>query len=95
MKTKQEIERKLKAFIISVYIDDETNIKSCVVIAYDKKEAGNIFVKWAKAKHVYERINGIVCQEVKKTSKNSHMISVEFYNKQNIYVDELTRKAQA
>lgn len=86
------METKLKAFIVTYFKDNEDKPKSCVIIAHDKEEAGNIFVRWAKATNNYEHINGVVCQRTKRTRKNAHMIRKDFYDKQNAYVEELEAK---
>ena len=80
---------KLKAFIVTYYVDNEENPKSCVIIAHDKKEAGDIFIKWLHAKGAYERVTGVVVQPTRKTRKNAHMITKDFYDKQNAFVEDL------
>lgn len=83
------METKLKAFIVTYYVDNLDKPRSCAIIAYDKKEAGDIFIKWAKATNNYERINGVVCQRTKRTRKNAHMINKDFYERQNAFVKQL------
>lgn len=90
-------ENNLKAFIVSFAItgnDAEHNdIKSVAITAYDKKEAGNIFIKWTQAKNIYERVNGVVVQQARKTKKNAHLFTIDFYKKQNAFVDDLKVKS--
>ena len=88
------METKLKAFIVTYYLDNEDNPKSCVIIAHDKKEAGDIFVKWLHAVNKYERVTGVVVQRTKRNRQNAHMITKAYYDKQNAYVDALG-KAEA
>ena len=57
-------ETKLKAFIATYYVVNENDPRSCAIIAYDKKEAGDIFIKWLKAKNMYDRVTSVVCQSV-------------------------------
>lgn len=86
-------EEKLKAFIVTYYVDnEEDNPRSCAIIAYNKQEAGDIFIKWLHAKGAYERITGVVVQPTRKTRKNAHMINKDFYDKQNAFVKELEAK---
>lgn len=86
------METKLKAFIVTYYVDNLDKPRSVAIIAYDKKEAGDIFIKWAKATNNYERIKGVVCQRTKRTRKNAHMINKDFYQRQNDFVEQLTQK---
>lgn len=86
-------ETKLKAFIATYYVVNENDPRSCAIIAYDKKEAGDIFIKWLKAKNMYDRVTSVVCQRTKRTRKNAHMINKDFYDKQNAFVEELEAKS--
>lgn len=85
-------QEKLKAFIVTYYVDNEDNPRSCAIIAYNKEEAGDIFIRWLKAKKWYERVTSVVCQRTKRTRKNAHMINKDFYDKQNAFVEELEAK---
>lgn len=85
------MEQKLKAFIITYYLDNEANPRSCAIIAYDKKEAGDLFIRWLKAVKKYDRVTGVVCQRTRRTRKNAHMINKDFYDKQNAFVEDLER----
>ena len=62
-------EKQLKCFIISYNLTDEAKnaIHSVFCVAYTKKEAGDIFIKWAMGKKLYARIGGILAQEAKTT----------------------------
>lgn len=81
----------LKGFIVSYTLHND-EFRSVFVVAYSKKEAGNIFVKWAQSKNVYEQINGIVVQDVRKNKRNQYMLTKEYYERQNSVVDNLYKK---
>lgn len=81
----------LKGFIVSFTLHNE-ELRSVFVVAYSKKEAGNIFVKWAQGKNVYEQINGIVVQGARKNKRNQYMFTKEYYERQNGVVDKLYKK---
>ena len=81
----------LKGFIVS-YTLLNNELRSVFVVAYSKKEAGNIFVKWAQGKNVYEQINGIVVQRARKNKRNQYMFTKEYYERQNSAVDNLYKK---
>ena len=85
-------ETKLKAFIVTYYVDNEDDPRSCAIIAYNKEEAGNIFIRWLKAVNKYDRVTSVVCQRTRRTRKNAHMINKDFYDKQNAFVEELEAK---
>ena len=84
----------LKGFIISYNLTNEAKnaVHSVFVVAYSKKEAGNIFAKWAQGKNVYEQIIGIVVKGTRKNKRNQYMFTKEFYERQNIAVDNLYKK---
>lgn len=95
-KTKQK-SKDLKAFLITFTLstrENDNETKTFVVIAYDKKEAGDLFIKFAKAKDIYNYIDAIVVQRTRKTKKNAHMITKDYYIKQNKFVKCL-KKAEA
>ena len=81
----------LKGFIVSYTLSND-ELRSVFVIAYSKKEAGNIFAKWAQGKNVYEQIIGIVVQGTRKNKRNQYMFTKEYYERQNIAVDNLYKK---
>ena len=85
-------QEKLKAFIVTFYVDNEDNPRSCAVIAHNKQEAGDIFIMWLKGKNRYERVSSVVCQTARRTRKNAYMINNDFYEKQNAYVNKLFEK---
>ena len=85
-------QEKLKAFIVTWYFVIDDKPRSCAIIAHNKKEAGDIFVMWLKGKNLYERVTSVVCQTARRTRKNAHMISKDFYDKQNAYVNKLLEK---
>ena len=90
---KNETQPTLKAYIITYTLthvsEGENDTKSVVIIAYDKKEAGDLFIKWLQAKDMYNNVGGVVVQRTKKTKRNANMVTKSFYDRQNKYVDEL------
>ena len=82
---------QLKCFIISYNLTNEAKnaMHSVFVVAYTKKEAGDIFIKWAMGKKLYSLIGGIVAQKAKVTNANKHMITNDYYTKQNEKVNFL------
>lgn len=97
-KNKQQTmqEKDLKAFLATYIVDaKENDIKSVAIVAFTKEEAGNLFIRWTKAKGLYERITAIVVQRTKKTKANKHMFAIDFYEKQNAFISDLERKADA
>lgn len=87
-------EKQLKCFIISYNLTDEAKnaLHSVFVVAYTKKEAGDLFIKWAMGKKQYARIGGILAQEAKITDANKHMLTKDYYTKQNNEVNQLFMK---
>lgn len=85
-------QEKLKAFIVTWYVANDDNPRSCAIIAHNKKEAGDIFVMWLKGKDLYEHVISVVCQTSRRTRKNAHIINNDFYEKQNAYVNKLFEK---
>lgn len=81
----------LKGFIVSFTLHNDV-LRSVFVVAYSKKEAGDIFVKWAQGKNVYKQINGIVVQGTRKNKRNQHMFTKEYYERQNSTVNKLYKK---
>ena len=82
--------KRLKAFLVSYVLDAQKNdLKSVEVTAFTKKEAGDIFIKWAKGKKLYERITGVVVQSIKMTKRNVRFFTKEYYEKQNAFVNSL------
>ena len=80
--------QELKVFIITYTLSND-DIKSVFVTAYTKNEAGDLFIKWAMGKKIYSLIGGIVIQKAKVTNANKHMITNDFYTKQNEEVNFL------
>ena len=82
---------QLKCFIISYNLTNEAKnaMHSVFVVAYTKKEAGDLFIKWTIGKKIYSLIGGIVTQKAKVTNANKHMITNDYYAKQNEEVNFL------
>ena len=87
-------EQDLKCYIVTYTLltAGSEDTKSNFVIAFDKKEAGDLFIKWAQGKKLYSSIGGIVVQETKKTPQNQHMFTLDYYNKQVNEVNHLFMK---
>lgn len=86
-------EEKLKAYLVTYTIGtQEDAMRNCVIIAYSKQEAGDIFVRWLKAKHIYEIVEGVIVQPTRKTKRNAHMFTNDFYKRQNDFVTYLENK---
>ena len=84
-------EEQLKCFIISYNLTNEAKnaMHSVFVVAYTKKEAGDLFSKWSIGKKIYSLIGGIVTQKAKVTNANKHMLTNDYYTKQNEEVNFL------
>lgn len=86
--------RQLKAYSIHFTVDskedaeeqDHYNVK---IIAYDQKEAIDIFTKLAIAKRLYDEINYMSIETIHKIKRNPHISLKEFYIKQNDFVNKL------
>lgn len=78
----------LKCFIVSFTLHND-DLRSVFVVAHTKKEAGDLFIKWAMGKKIYSLISGIVVQKAKVTNANKHMITNDYYVKQNEKVNFL------
>ena len=85
-------EKKLKAFMVSYCYHEahsegnESVIRNITIVAYDKKEAGDIFIEWLLHKGLYERVDGVVVQKLHKTKANKSFFTQEYYEKQNMFV---------
>lgn len=96
MKNIKSRNKRLKAFLVSYVLDaQENDLKSVEVTAFTKKEAGDIFIKWAKGKKLYERITAVVAQPIKMTKRNARFFTKEYYERQNDFVLSMIRKADA
>lgn len=85
----------IKGFLVSYTLpnnEGKEDLKNVFVSAYSKKEAGDIFIKWAKGTKVYNQIGGIVVQEVKKHKRNKDYFTKDYYNKQLAEVNNLYAK---
>ena len=58
----------LKAYLITAKRDKKT--RSFVIMAYSKKEAGDLYVKWLKAIDKYNDTKIICVQSVRRTKRN-------------------------
>lgn len=82
-------EKDLKAFAATFYLNGVDDPQSVVVIAVTLKEAQDTFTKWAHGRGLYDRIASIVMQRLHKTKSNKHMFTIEFYEKQNAFVNNI------
>lgn len=89
------MQETLKAFIATFQLSDESELKSVAIIAYTKKEAGDLFIEWAKGNKLYDKIVAIVVQRTKKTKRNKHMFTKDFYEKQKAHIDDMRKDGQA
>ena len=84
-------EQDLKCYLVTYTLlqagSEDTH--TIFVIAFDKKEAGDLFIRWAQGKKLYSTIGGIVVQETKKTPQNQHMFTLDYYKKQCDEVNDL------
>ncbi len=60
-----------------------TKLVTKSVTAYSKKEAGDIFVKWAKGIDLYDGLTVVCVQTARKTKHNKRFYTKDFYDKQN------------
>ena len=67
----------------------ENELHKITIIAHNSKEAGEIFIKYAKAKRLYDEINYISIETQLKSKSNKHIINKDFYIKQNDFVSKL------
>ena len=81
--------KQLKAFLVTFSLENEKDLKSVVVIAYDKKDACTIFTRWASGKNLYDKMNAVCAQTMRKSKRNAHIISEEYYKCQNEFVNNL------
>ena len=66
--------------------ENEAMIRSLVIVAYTKKEAGDTFIEWLLHKGMYERVQNVVVQKMRKTKKNARFYTKEYYDKQQMFV---------
>ena len=92
VETKQLKAKQLKAFLVTFSFENKEDLNNVVIISHNKEEAGDIFAMYAHAKKIYNKINAICVQPMRKTKRNAHIISEEFYNRQNTYVNKLFEK---
>ncbi len=88
-------EKDLKAFLVTYLTDTEKDYKSVLVIAFKKDEAGKLFAQWAITNHIYEKINGVVVQQLRKNKRNAKFFTLDFYYKQFNGQIEEARKVKA
>ena len=88
------MESKLKAYLVAFNVMEEVTdvdtgkielkpkVRTTCVVAYSKKEAGDIFVKWLKLNNMYDEVTGVAVSRAKRTRQNAHLLTKAFYDKQ-------------
>ena len=88
------MESKLKAYLVAFNviemvtnietgkIEQKAKVRTTCVIAYSKKEAGDIFVKWLKLNNMYDEVTGVAVSRAKRTQQNAHLLTKAFYDKE-------------
>lgn len=89
---KQKKEKDLLAFVVTYYLDQQEKPHGVAIVAFDEKEAIDMFVRHAKVNGIYERINGVVCQKVRRTKENASMRTMDFYKYELSYIENQERK---
>ena len=82
-------EKDLKAFIATFYLNGVEDPQSVAFIAVTLKEAQDTFIKWARGRGLYDRMASIVVQRLHKTKNNKHLFTIEFYERQNAFVNKI------
>lgn len=72
----------LKAYLVSDKDNKSKAINNTVIMAYSKKEAGDLYVKWLKANNWYDAKKVIAVQVVRKTKRNKNFFKPSFYKYQ-------------
>ena len=80
---------QLHSYIVSYYMYSNDSPHGLVVVAYSKKEAGDLFIRFMKAKKLYDSVIGVVVTTATKTKENAHFYTLEYYNKQYELIDNL------
>ena len=88
------MESKLKAYLVAFNvmkmvtntetgkIEQKPKVHTTCVVAYSKKEACEIFVKWLKLNNRYDEVTGIAVSRAKRTRRNAYLLTKEFYDKE-------------
>ena len=87
-------ERKLKAYAVIYSTESKSYFDlydhhTIITIAYSREEANDIFIKYAKAKKLYDKIIYINVEIIDEIKRVAHMIDKDFYIKQNDFVNKL------
>lgn len=77
---KVKMNTTLKAYLITMKRNEV--ISSTVIIAYSKKEAGDLYIKWLKAIEQYNSTKIICVQGIRKTKRNKNFFKPSFYKNQ-------------
>lgn len=88
------MESKLKAYLVAFNviemvtnietgkIEQKSKVRTTCVVAYSKKEAGDIFVKWLKLNNMYDEVTGVAVSRAKRTQQNAHLLTKAIYDKE-------------
>ena len=85
-------EKQLSAYLISYNYHEahsatkEVMLRNIIIVAYDKKEAGDMFIEWLLQKNIYERVDGVVVQKMRKSKKNKQFFTQDYYDKEVLYL---------
>lgn len=77
----------LKAYLITAKRNEIT--RSFVIIAYNNKEAGDLFISWLKGKGWYENTTVICVQNMRKSKRNKRFFSPVYYKAQCEIIEQL------
>ena len=83
----------LKAYLITAKRKEV--VRNFVIIAYSKKEAGDLYVKWLKGKGWYEDTTIICVQNSRRSKRNKRFFSPAFYKAQCELVNQEYAKYMA
>lgn len=84
---KVKMNTTLKAYLVTYKDNKSKDINSTVIMAYSKKEAGDLYVRWLKANEWYDTKTVITVQCVRKTKRNKNFFKPSFYKLQCEIID--------
>lgn len=73
-------EKDLKAFLFTYYVATRKDPLSILIVAFDKKEAGDIFLKWTTDKNI--QVLSLVIKAIRRNKRNAYYYTLERYNRQ-------------
>lgn len=86
--------RSLKAYAVIYSTESKSYFDlydhhTVTIIALSREEAKDIFIKYAKAKNLYDKIISINVETIHEIKRVKHMLNKDFYIKQNDFVNKL------